>query len=264
MRGRRAIGLGLLLFTFAHASCGTEPTQLGVGTFEWTVTPDALTIQRGAAGSFAIRLNSKVNINANVQLGFSGNIPPNSTPTLNPASLGSTGRDATLRFQTTSDTLEGAYTIEIVATEVGAGTTSLSRRVDVVSGTGPDFTLEVNPLTITLTDRSPGPTITYYVRPRNGFQGTVAISIEGASAPGGAPLLVHGPSLPQLVFTGSGGQGGTFVPQVAERPTLPPSVTLTVRAVSGGIVHTMPLTVNIRLPAAARQALSQFLVLARH
>ena len=252
MRCRRAIGLLLLLFACAHASCGTEPTPLGVGTFEWTVTPDVLTIQRGAAGSFAIRLNSKVNINADVQLSLSGNIPPNSAPTFNPASFGSTGRDATLRFQTTSDTLEGAYTINIAANEIGAGTTSLSRRVDVVSGTGPDFTLEVDPPAITLTDRTPGPTLTYFVRPRNGFLGTVDISIDGAVAPGGALLLVSGPSLPQMVFTSPAGRGGTFVLQLADRPTFPPSVTLTVRAVSGAIVHTMPLTVNIRLPAAAR------------
>ena len=252
MRGRRAIGLFLLLFACAHASCGTEPSPIGVGAFEWTVTPEVLTIQRGAAGSFAIRLNSKVNINANVQLSLTGNIPQNSTPTLNPAALGSTGRDATLRIQTTPDTPEGAYTVNIVATEIGADTHMIAVRVDVVSGTGPDFTLEVDPTTITLDSRSPGPTVTYFVRPRNGFLGTVDISIDGVSVPGGALLLVQGPTPPQLVFTNSSGRGGTFVLQLAELPAFPPSVTLTVRAVSGAIVHTLPLTVNIRLPAAAR------------
>ena len=140
-----------------------------------------------------------------------------------------------------------------MATETGAGTNSIIRRVDVVTGTGPDFTLEVDPATITFSrSEFRGPTMTFYVRPRNGFLGTVDISIDGVSVPGGALLLAQGPSPSQLVFTNSGGQGGTFVLRLAELPTFPPSVTLTVRAVSGAIVHTVPLTVNIRLPAAAR------------
>lgn len=92
MRSRRATYLLLVLFCAAvHASCaGMAPTPLGVGTFEWTVTPNALTLQPGSSGSFKIRLDSKVNINSNVTLALSGTVPANSTPTLSPTNLGRT------------------------------------------------------------------------------------------------------------------------------------------------------------------------------
>jgi hypothetical protein len=223
------------------------PSPLGVGTFGWQVTPSSeLAVQRGATASFQIRLNSKVNINAEVGFSVSGTLPQNITVTFSPARLPSTGRDATLTIQTTSQTPEGAYSFNIIATEDGQTPVMEARRLDVVSGTGPDFTVEVNPAE-TVISRFPSPTISYYVRPRNGFQGTVNISVESAELPPPV-LLVQAPDRPQLVYgAGSGGQGGTFVVSLAERASYPATATVTVRATSGSIVHTRDIVFTIRV-----------------
>ena len=90
----------------------------------------------------------------------------------------------------------------------------------------------------------------YYIRPRNNFAGTVNVFVDGIEIPP-APLFLAVPiSLPQLTFAaGDGGSGGTFVPGVAERPSYPANWTLTVRAVSGSIVHTMPVVFALRFNA---------------
>jgi hypothetical protein len=249
MRSRRVTCLfPALLCGVVHASCGQSPSQLGVGVFLWNVTPERLTLQPGSSGSFAIRLDSKVNINSNVTLAFSGTLPENSTPTLNPTSLGSTGRDATLTLQTTAQTPEGAYTLRFTATEAGVSTYAIDRLVEIVTGTGPDFTLEAEPAETTLTRAgSSSQTMTFYVRPRNGFSGTVDVTLEGVATPP-APVAVVIPVTPaQLVITGTGGAGGTYVLGLPERPSYPPSVTLSLRAASGSIVHTRQIKVNITL-----------------
>jgi hypothetical protein len=245
---RRALR-SLLAATIVGAAwlsgCGQMPSPLGVGEFKWDVTPgDVVTIQRGGAGSFTIRLNSKVNINSNVEFSLAGTLPASGTQTFNPQNLGSTGRDSTLTFQTTPQTPEGSYTIQIMATEVGVGTFSEARRVDVVSGTGPDFTLEVEPAELTLTRIGElSSTIVYRLYPRNGFTGTVDMTVEGLTAPP-APLVLVGPLTPAQIVLGQS-QGGTFVLGVAERPSYPPTVMLTLRAASGSIVHTRQILVRL-------------------
>ena len=246
MAGRRAAWGWVLLLAVGvwQAGCG-GPTTPGSSSFTWSVSPSVLTVQKGSAGTFTIRLDSKVNINSDVAFSLSGNTPPNSTTTFSPQRLPSTGRDATLTFQTSSQTPEGAYSFTVTATEVGLGAHDMLRRVDVVSGEGPDFTLEVDPPEATLSQTS-APTITFFVRPRNGFLGTVDITVEGITAPP-APLVLSQPPLPpQIVITNAAGAGGTFVVRLADRPSYPPTVSLTVRAVSGSIVHTRELAITIR------------------
>ena len=72
------------------------------------------------------------------------------------------------------------------------------------------------------------------------------------SAPGGALCSRKGRHRQQPVFTNSAGRMPTILMLgCRRRPTFPPSMTLR-RAVSGAIVHTAPVTGNIRLPAADR------------
>lgn len=194
----------------AGPACGPSPVQLGVGTFVWNVTPGDLAVQQGSTATFHVRLDSKVNINAGVTLSLSGAIPPNSAATLNPTRLPSTTRDATVTFSPTSQTPEGSYTFTITATEDGQPPAQLACRLDVVSSTtAPDFTLEVDPAELVLGGTVP--TIVFYVRPRNGFAGTVNVSVEIASAPPPPVVVVQPPTPSVLNFTMSGGQGGTFV-----------------------------------------------------
>ncbi len=82
-----------------HVGCA-PPAAPGVSTFDWSVTPAALPLQPGSAGTFAIRIDSKVNINSAVAFSLAGNVPPGSTSAFNPVQLPGTGRDATLTVQT--------------------------------------------------------------------------------------------------------------------------------------------------------------------
>lgn len=238
--------------TWWLAGCPGNPDAPGTSEFVWGIIPATLTVQQGAAGTFAIRLDSKVNINSNVSLSLSGAVPPNSTPTFNPVNLGSTGRDSTLTIQTTPQTPGGSYTLRVTASEIGESTHDIVVRVDVVGPTqAPDFLLEVIPTEITLTDpRVAGPTVQFIVRPINGFTGVVDISVDGLTVLP-APLIIAVPITPtQLTFaSGDGGKGGTFVPALAQRDSYPATWVLTVRAASGSIVHTVPINFTIRVAA---------------
>ncbi len=93
--------------------------------------------------------------------------------------------------------------------------------MDVLAGAGADFTLEIDPAEATVTPNNV-PTLTFFVRPVNGFSGTVTVTIEGIDVPP-APLVVTQPPTPsQIVLAGSGGAGGTFVVRLADRPLYEP------------------------------------------
>jgi hypothetical protein len=246
MRGRRATWLLVLVFASWHAGCGMEPTPIGIGTFEWTIEPvGGLTIQRGTIGSLAIRLNSKVNINSEVEFSLTGDIPANSNPTFNPVRLSSTARDATLRFQPTQSTPVGRYDTVIHANELGFGSHERPLTVSVVTGTAPEFGLIVDPaqFTYTSSNRLLSPTIAFRIQALNGFTGTVDVTVEDPTTPPAVLVL----QLTSPVTVTGGGGGGTFIIRLAERATYPSSVTLTVRAVSGSLVQTRELVVNISL-----------------
>jgi hypothetical protein len=234
------------------AGCGVNPAQPGQSQFDWVINPAVLIVTQGGTGSVAIRLNSKVNINSDVDFSVSGSVP-NGTVTLAPQRLGSTGRDAGIAVQTSSQTPVGSYTLHVTANEVGYGTHTLDVRVDVVAASpdAPDFLLEVTPTEFTFTDRrQSGPTITYFVRPRNNFAGTVTITIDGIEIPPAPLVLGILPTPSQITFAaGDGGRGGSFVPVVAERPSYPATWILTVRATSGAITHSLPVNFALRFGA---------------
>ena len=251
MAGRRTAWLivaAAMVCTWSVAGCNESPAAPGQSSFRWTVTPslESLKVQQGAAGTFAIRLDSKVDINSDVSLSVAGSLPPNGTATFVPQRLGGTGRDAGLTIQTTAQTPVGSYPLTITATEIGHASHEMPVRVDVLGPSGvPDFLLEIDPADITLR-RGSGPTIQFIVRPINGFTGTVNIFVDGIEVPP-APVVITSPVTPnQLTFaSGDGGKGGTFVAGLAERPSYPATWILTVRAVSGSIVHTRAINITI-------------------
>jgi hypothetical protein len=254
MAGRRAWLIVALTVAGAWAAgCQGSPVEQlpgpGDSQFIWNVTPSTLRVRQGAAGTFAIRLDEKVNINSEVLLGVLGTLPPNSTAALVPEKMPATSRDASLTFRTTSQTQLGSYPLTITATEIGYPTTYVQPiQLEVVAGDdAPDFLLQVDPTAITLEPRRSGPTVTFRITPINGFGGTVDIAVDGLAVPP-APVVIAVPVTPsQITFAaGDQGQGGTFVPELAQLASYPPTWTLTVRAVSGMIVHTMTINITIR------------------
>jgi hypothetical protein len=239
-----------VLFPFLCAvallSNGCSGGLITLSFFNWTVNPGRRTVARGQQTTFRIRIDSKENINSNVNLNVSG-LPANTTATFSPQRLGSTGRNSTLTVQTTNQTPIGTFTITISATEVGFNTHTFDRLLFVTEtgGSEPDFSLEVNPLQHTFEDFGVGPTFTYFVRPLNGFSGTVDVSLSGLTDDLLLAQAVTPPSVGVNVG-GHAGAGGTFVLYALPTPPVQTPVFLTVTATGGGITHTAMIRIDIR------------------
>ncbi len=103
----------------------------------------------------------------------------------------------------------------------------------------PDFTLSLNPTSLTVQQGGSG-TTELTVSPQNGFTGTVSLSLE--NAPAGVTL-----SPTSVNVTGSGPVRQTLTVSVASG-VVPGSYTLTLRATSGSISKTATLTLTVTTP----------------
>jgi hypothetical protein len=226
---RRGSFAGLLIAGLALLQSGCLPPR---DPFDWSISPRRVEIDPGDEAVFDIELFSKEDINSDVRFAVA-NVPPGSTAAFESTVLASTANTNELRIQTTAGTPVGTWTLEVTAEEIGHGAYTLTALLIVGASGGPDFTLEVSPAEATLIQGLPEPTLTFYVRPLNGFEGTVDISLDVPD-----PLLLsQGPSPSALVLADEGGQGGTFVVRLPAGAFVAGDVTLTVTASSGGLVH---------------------------
>lgn len=235
----RVLGLCLTCLTLLLADCPTGP---GVSVFDWSVTPERRTVQPGEQTTFTIKIESKVNINAQVALRVEGT-PSGATATFDTPNLPDTATTTTLTVQTPATIEAGTYTLKIFAKESGQAEYEDDVLLIVETSAGePDFTLEVDPAEFTFPSIEFGMTFTYYVRPLNDFQGTVAASVSGLSDD-----LVLGQAVtpPQVAIGPTGGAGGTFVLRLQPHPPVPTPVDITVTATSGNLTHTRTIRINI-------------------
>lgn len=226
----RLLALLLVLVCPVVLSCGSGI----VSGFEWEVTPEQRTIERGQTATFLIKIKKKVNINANVELRVTG-APADATTSLDPPIIPDTSQDSTLRISTTTSTVEATYNLKVFAKEVGQATEYELERLLLVTASGgaPDFSLGVDPLHYAFPNLNHSPTFTYYIRPLSGFLGTVNIEVIGL----GDDYVLSAPVTPPSVTITGGGKGGTFVIQPVVAPPTPPMTYAKVRATSGSIVH---------------------------
>jgi hypothetical protein len=218
-------------------------TGSGGNSFDWTLTPRERRIAPGAEATFDIKLKSKENINSTVRFSAT-NAPTNATATFDVHTLPSTGDVNTLRVQTAANTPLGTWEVNVTAEEIGHSTHTKQARVIVETSSGqPDFSLEVEPDEDTLTGSSSTKTFTFYVRPLNGFQGTVDIAVTGVADP--LYLTGAGPTPAHLTYqTGDGGKGGTFVLYSATEISADPTITVT--ATSGSLSHSRQILLHLR------------------
>jgi hypothetical protein len=227
------------------AACGIEdPTNI----FVWSLTPTEAETAIGQLVSFQIRIDTKSNINNDVEL-EPGAVPDGFTVSL-PTGMTSTQQTADGTVYASPAVEEGTYEVEIRAREAGGEFTARQIRVTVTNAGGSaDFSVEVDPQTFTM-EIELGKTFTYYVRPLNGFTGTVAVTITGLTDD-----LVFGQVLTPSTLDfppGSGGKGGTFVLRYLPQPPVASPVQLVVTAQSGTIVHTRTITLTLVPRPAAR------------
>jgi hypothetical protein len=199
---------------------------------QWTISPQEFTVRPGAAAAFTITIHTKANINADVDLTVT-DLPAGLTPSFTSMRLPDTASTTTLTVQTAPGVELGTYSFNVTAAEVGGAQSSESVQVSVSTSEGPDITLEVDPTEFYLAADAGGKTFTYYVRPLNGFQGVVSMTLSTVPS----ELILDSPPNPASVTIAGGGAGGTFVLRrrgLADRP----SADLTVTATSGSVVRT--------------------------
>jgi hypothetical protein len=165
-------------FDYASNLLGLE-----VSWFDLTLFPASLTLQPGQSGTTTLTITPQGGFTGTVNLSLvdgSGNPVPGIT--LSPTSVSVTGPFSThnLTVNVASSVAPGTYSLQVRATSGSlTGTANLSLTVT----TAPDFTLSLNPASLTLQPGQSG-TTTLTITPQGGFTGTVNLSlVDGSGNP---------------------------------------------------------------------------------
>jgi hypothetical protein len=242
----RCIALGLsALATAAAVACGIE--EPGTDVFRWRLTPAEARAGFGQLVNFQVTIDTKSNINSNVELA-QGAVPEGFTVTM-PTTMASTQQTADGTIYLSPALEAGTYQVEIQAREAGAEFTANSIQITVTGpGEGADFSVEIDPEAVTL-EVETARTFTFYVRPLNGFSGSVALALTGLPD----DLTTQGLTPSTLDFPpgSGGGQGGTFVVSYTPVPPVASPVQLVLTASSASIVHSRTYTLTLPSPVGS-------------
>lgn len=202
--------------------------------YTMTPLPNSVTANPGTAGLSTVTLTSKYQFSGTLTLAAS------SSGSALSCSLSKTTLSVT---PTTPDStilscsgLSGSYTVTVTATPTGQQGFAQSHST-LVAYTISDFAVSASPISITQPIQNPG-TVTITVSGTNGFSGTVHLVILQKSS----GLNV---SLSPLVLTGP----GTATLTVSS--TVVGLYFVTVEAISGGVSHTVKITVTLTQPSPA-------------
>nr|WP_279232422.1 M66 family metalloprotease [Thermus neutrinimicus] len=169
-----------------------KPSSLSVAQGQSQTTTLTLTPKNGFTGTVALTLENQ-----------NGNAP--SGITLSPTSLSVTGTSPVTQALTVAvaqSVQPGTYALRVKATSGSlTKTANLSLTVQAPPPPAPDFTISLNPTSLTVQQGGSG-TTTLTLTPQNGFTGQVNLTLEGqdgSPAPSGITLSPNG-----LSVTGNG------------------------------------------------------------
>ncbi|WP_051909112.1 COG1470 family protein [Thermus scotoductus] len=217
-------------------------------SFTLSLNPTSLTVQQGGSGQTTLTLTPQNGFTGTVSLSLvAGQDPVPQGLSLSPQSVQVSGANPvnqTLTVSASSSTPTGTHRLKVRGTSG-----SLTREADltvVVTAPPPppDFTLSLNPTSLTVQQGSNGQT-TLTVTPQNGFTGTVSLSLVA-----GQDGVPQGLSLsPQSVqVTGSSPVNQTLTLSAsASTPT--GTYRLRVRGTSGSLTQEAALTVTVSAPS---------------
>jgi len=237
----RFLGLPALLALFLLASCNSQRPQPG---FTLSLNPTSLTVQQGSSGQTTLTVTPQNGFTGTVSLSLvAGQDQVPQGLTLSPGSVQVSGtspvnQSLTLSAQPTTPT--GTYRLKVRGTSG-----SLTREADltvVVTAPPPppDFTLSLNPTSLTVQQGSSGQT-TLTVTPQNGFTGTVSLSLVDGSG-NSVPGITLDP--PSVNVTGSGPVTQDLTVNVATS-VAPNTYNLQLRATSGSLTKTAGLSLTV-------------------
>ena len=202
----------------------------GNPNFTLSSSPASLTVNRGASGASTITITRSGGFTSAVSLSATG-LPSGVTATFNPAST--TGGSSTLTLAASSTAATG--TVNVTINGAGGGlsrSTTLSLTVN--SPPPPDFTLSVNPSSLTI-NRGASGAATVTIARTGGFNNVVALNASGL--PSGVTASFESPPGPVSVIS-------MFIAASSTAATGMTSVTI--NGSGGGLTRstTLILTVN--------------------
>jgi uncharacterized membrane protein len=204
--------------------------------FTLSLNPTSLTLQPGQSGTTTLTITPQGGFTGTVSLSLVG---APSGVTLSPTSVNVTGSNAVsqnLTLSVGSGVAPGTYTLQVRAT---SGSLTKTANLSLTVTPPPDFTLSLNPTSLTLQPGQSG-TTTLTITPQGGFTGTVSLSLVGA--PSGVTL-----SPTSVNVTGSNAVSQNLTLSVGSG-VAPGTYTLQVRATSGSLTKTANLSLTVTPP----------------
>ena len=195
--------------------------------FSISASPTTVTVAQGSAGTSTIS-TAIVSGSGSVALTLAPAPPSGVTATFNPTPVAA-GSSSTLTFTVSGSATPGTYPFTVTGTE---GTATHSLTVSLTVTAVPDFSLSVSR---TPQSVSRGGTATYYVtiKPANGFNGSVTLSLSGQ------------PSGSTVTFTPNAATGTSTLAVTTRSTTAPKTYTLTIKGVSGSLSHSTSASLTV-------------------
>ena len=216
--------------------------------FGITVTPASVSLTQGATSApVTVVVTAENNFTGNVTVSIS-NLPTGVTMTpASPFSVtpGATGVSVT--FTASSTAAPGTVSLSFQGVS-GSLNHSASASLQIQAALSPDFTVQVSPGTVALSQGTSSNPVTISVAGINGFTGTVNVTISGL--PAGVTA-----SVPSLQIPAGGSGQVVFSAPINATPT---SAVLTVTGSNGSLSHSQPLTLQVLAGAVFSTTYFQF------
>ncbi len=196
--------------------------------FSLSASPSSRTIVQGAGTTYTATVTANTGFSGTVSLSVSG-LPAGASASFSPASISTSG-SSSLSVSTSSTTPPGSYPLTVTAT---SGTLVHTAGVTlVVSG---DFTVSVTPSSATVARRS-GVSYSVTITPGSGFTGAVSLSVSGL------PRRTNASFNPASITT----SGISTLTIGTNKNTPTGTFTLTITATSGGLTHSVQVTLTVQ------------------
>jgi hypothetical protein len=207
---------------------GPATRTITVSDFSLSATPASQSVPAGGSTTYTATVAPVNGFTGTVAFGVTG-LPSGATATFNPASVTTSG-STTMSVATSAATPPGSYPLTIQGTS-GPRT----RTVNVTLVVGSDFSIAVTPASRTI-GRGGVATYTVTIAAGQGFAGTVNLSVTGVPA---RATSAFNPA--SIVNSGTSVLTIDTQPRVQKR-----TYTLTIRGTSGGLVHSVNVTLIVR------------------
>ncbi len=212
----------------------------GLESFGLSAAPESQTVVAGSNTTLTVSTSVFNSFSGNISLSVTG-LPAGVTASFSPSSVAA-GSSSTLTIKTTTGTLAGNYTFDIIGTS-GLLTNLITASVNVTGGAS--FALSATPGSQTL---NPGGKTSYTVNTSaiNGFTGSISLSVSGL------PANATGTFNPSSVSVGS--SSTLTITTASNTPT--GSFTLTIKGTNGSLTNTTTATLNVTAASGSGNAIS--------